>query len=98
PPTFTLFPYTTLFRSRPDVVLLDLVMPRSNGIGATRQILAQNPAIKILILSSSNNASDISRVIEAGAAGYVVKQTAGQDLFKARSEEHTSELQSRSDL
>ena len=68
---------------RPDVVLLDLVMPRSNGIGATRQILAQNPAIKILILSSSNNASDISRVIEAGAAGYVVKQTAGQDLFKA---------------
>ena len=68
---------------RPDVVLLDLVMPRSNGIGATRQILASNPAIKILILSSSNNAGDVSRVIEAGAAGFVVKQTAGQDLFKA---------------
>ena len=68
---------------RPDVVLLDLMMPELNGIGATRLILKDNPLTKVLVLSSSTNANDVKHAIDAGAAGYVTKQTAGDDLFRA---------------
>jgi DNA-binding NarL/FixJ family response regulator len=68
---------------RPDVVLLDLMMPDLNGIGATRLIMKENPSIKVLVLSSSTNSTDVKHALDAGAAGYVTKQTAGDDLFRA---------------
>ena len=67
----------------PNVVLLDLFMPQLNGVGATRLILRQARSTKVLILSSSENLEHVRQLIEGGAAGYVTKQTAGDDLFRA---------------
>ena len=67
----------------PDVVVLDLLMPELDGVGATRQIVKENSSTKVLILSSSSNLEGVKQVVEAGAAGYVTKQTAGDDLFRA---------------
>ena len=68
---------------RPDVVLMDLLMPKLNGIETMRQILRQNPSSHVLVLTSSGNASDVNEALDAGAAGYVIKQTASVDLFTA---------------
>src|SRR3712207_7504535 len=87
PPRSTLFPYTTLFRSalarqeRPDVVLMDIRMPRLDGIAATRAIVADAPATRVLVLTTFDLDEYVYAALEAGASG--------------RSEEHTSELQSR---
>ena len=67
----------------PNVVVLDLFMPHLNGAEATRQILRQTSSTKVLILSSSENLEHVRQLIEGGAAGYVTKQTAGDDLFRA---------------
>jgi DNA-binding NarL/FixJ family response regulator len=67
----------------PDVLLLDLAMPLLNGIDATRQIVRESPATKVLVLSTYADDDFVHQVIEAGAKGYLVKQTAGHDLLKA---------------
>jgi DNA-binding NarL/FixJ family response regulator len=67
----------------PNVVVLDLLMPESNGVEAARQIRALKSSTKVLILSSSDNLEHVRQLIDAGAAGYVTKQTAGEDLFRA---------------
>lgn len=70
-------------RSRPDVVILDVIMPELNGIEAARQILADNPAIKIIILSMNSNSEHIFRAFEAGARGYLLKASAGSEVVEA---------------
>ncbi|HUR45648.1 MAG TPA: response regulator transcription factor [Candidatus Saccharimonadales bacterium] len=67
---------------RPDVVLLDLAMPNLNGLEATRQILKEVPGVKVLILSSFSDDDRVQELIEAGAIGYLAKQTAAHDLVK----------------
>ena len=67
----------------PDVVVLDVAMPLLNGLEATRQILRDVPNTKVLILSSYSDDEYVHQLIEAGAIGYLVKQTAAQDLMKA---------------
>ncbi|HKQ39312.1 MAG TPA: response regulator transcription factor [Verrucomicrobiae bacterium] len=67
----------------PDVVVLDVAMPLLNGLEATRQILRDVPNTKVLILSSYSDDEYVHQLIEAGAIGYLVKQTAAQDLLKA---------------
>jgi DNA-binding NarL/FixJ family response regulator len=67
----------------PDVVVLDVAMPSLNGLEATRQILREVPNTKVLILSSYSDDEYVHQLIEAGAIGYLVKQTAAQDLVKA---------------
>ena len=74
--------------TRPGVVIMDLAMPALNGIEATRQILEQVPATKVLVLSSYSNDDYVKGMIEAGVAGYLHKQTAAQDLVKAIREIH----------
>jgi DNA-binding NarL/FixJ family response regulator len=68
---------------RPDVVLLDVVMPQLNGVEAARQITKEVPTSKVLILSSYSDDDRVQQLIEEGATGYLVKQTAANDLLKA---------------
>lgn len=67
----------------PDVVVMDIAMPLLNGLEATRQIIAQVPNAKVLVLSTYSDDDYVQQLTEAGAAGYLVKQTAAQDLLKA---------------
>lgn len=67
----------------PDVVLMDISMPNLNGLQATRQILAKSPNTKIIALSSHNDDQYIQELIDAGAIGYLIKQTSGRDLAKS---------------
>jgi DNA-binding NarL/FixJ family response regulator len=70
-------------RLRPDVVVLDLVMPLLNGIEAARQIRKEVHSTKVLVLSAYSDSRHVRRAIEAGASGYLMKETAGNDLLRA---------------
>jgi DNA-binding NarL/FixJ family response regulator len=67
----------------PDVAVIDIAMPVLNGVEATRQITRAVPSTKVLILSSYSDDEYVSQTTEAGAVGYLVKQTAGDELLKA---------------
>ena len=68
---------------RPDVILMDIAMPVLNGIEATRQILAVNPAARILILSAHSDDEYIERTIAVGVVGFLEKQSSAEILTKA---------------
>jgi len=70
-------------RLKPDVVLQDLAMPLLNGLEAARQIAKEVPTTKVLILSAYTDDAYIEHALEAGAAGYLMKETAGADLLRA---------------
>jgi DNA-binding NarL/FixJ family response regulator len=70
-------------RHRPDVVVLDVAMPLLNGLEATRQIIRDAPQSKVLILSSYSDDEYVQELTEQGAMGYLVKQSAANDLLKA---------------
>lgn len=67
----------------PDVVLMDSTMPILNGLEATRQIKKRFPDVKILVLTMHTNEVYIYQFLKAGASGYLVKQTAPQELMMA---------------
>jgi len=67
----------------PDIVLLDLAMPQLQGIAATRLISKKVPSTKVLILSAYSERREVHAAIQAGAAGFVTKQTAPHELLKA---------------
>lgn len=64
----------------PDVVIMDISMRELNGIEATGQILAQSPGTRILILSMHSGEEFVRRALKAGASGYLVKDSAPQEL------------------
>lgn len=68
---------------RPEVVVMDLAMPLLNGWEATRQIVKAVPSAKIVVLSTYGDDEHIQQAISAGAAAYLLKQTAAADLVKA---------------
>ena len=57
----------------PDVVVMDLRMPRLDGVGATARIVAAHPYVRVLVLTTYDTDADIVRAVEAGAAGYLLK-------------------------
>ena len=67
----------------PAVVVMDIAMPLLNGLEATRQILKAVPVTRVLILSAHSDDAYVEQVIALGAAGYLIKQTAGHVLPKA---------------
>ncbi len=76
---------------RPHVVLMDIAMPKVNGIEATRQIKAGYPATAVLILTAYDNDQYIVALLEAGAAGYLLKNVSGADLVNAIRAVHAGE-------
>jgi DNA-binding NarL/FixJ family response regulator len=60
---------------QPDVVLMDLRMPRMDGVTATGRITAAHPGVRVLVLTTYDTDADIVRAVEAGAAGYLLKDT-----------------------
>lgn len=67
----------------PDLVVLDLGMPKGGGIAATRQIAASSPATAILILTVSEDPDDLMQALKAGARGYVLKGVPAHGLIHA---------------
>jgi two-component system response regulator NreC len=70
-------------RLRPDVVVIDIVMPQLNGVDATRRLGAELPGIKVLGLSMNCDRRYVIAMLEAGAAGYLVKNSASEELLDA---------------
>ncbi|SEF91477.1 DNA-binding response regulator, NarL/FixJ family, contains REC and HTH domains [Thermomonospora echinospora] len=67
----------------PDVVLMDLRMPGGDGVEATARVLARRPATRVVVLTTYETDADILRAVEAGAAGYLLKDATRQDLAQA---------------
>ncbi|OFW38779.1 MAG: DNA-binding response regulator [Acidobacteria bacterium RIFCSPLOWO2_12_FULL_67_14b] len=67
---------------RPDVAVLDVGMPLLNGIDATQQIVRKVPETRVLMLSMHSDEAYVTRALQAGATGYMLKDSAGKDLLK----------------
>lgn len=69
--------------AKPDVVIMDIMMPVMDGIAATAEIVKHLPNVKVLILTTSSSSDDYSYALSAGAHGIVVKQAANMELLSA---------------
>jgi DNA-binding NarL/FixJ family response regulator len=70
-------------RLQPDIIVADISMPRLNGIEAIRQVVEQNSQARIIVLTMHPDITYATRALEAGAAGYVLKHSAPQELIQA---------------
>src|SRR5664279_2454008 len=70
-------------KTLPDVVVMDVAMPGMNGLEATRQIVRNVPSAKVLVLTSYGEDDYVAQMMEAGAMGYLLKQSAATDLLRA---------------
>ena len=70
-------------KHRPDVTLMDVSMPRIDGVETTRRLVVRHPGARVLMLTSSEEEQDAVDSMEAGAAGYVMKTVAFDDLLVA---------------
>jgi NarL family two-component system response regulator LiaR len=77
--------------TRPDVAIIDIAMPGVDGIEATRQIKSLYPKIAVLILSAYDDDQFIFSLLEAGAAGYLLKSVRGRELIDAVRQVHAGE-------
>lgn len=78
---------------RPDVVLMDLLMPVMDGIEATRAIKQRAPEVKIIVLTSFTDDEHIVPAIEAGATGYLLKDVSAEELVRAIQGAHQGQAQ-----
>ena len=76
---------------KPDVIVMDISMPRLNGIEATKQIKAAHPSIAILILTAYDYEQYIFSLLSAGAAGYLLKDISSRELIEAIETVHRGE-------
>jgi DNA-binding NarL/FixJ family response regulator len=76
---------------RPDVILMDLVMPRLDGLGAMRALRQSVPGARVIVLTSFLDEDKLMPALRAGAAGYLLKNTAPQELGRAVRAAHAGE-------
>lgn len=77
--------------TQPDVILMDLLMPGMDGIEATRQITAQQPQMRVLVLTSFAADNKVFPAIKAGAVGYLLKDSSPDELVRAIRQVHRGE-------
>ena len=70
-------------RLEPDVVLMDLRMPGTDGVAATARLRKTRPQARVLVLTTSDSAADTLRAVEAGATGYVLKDAPREEIYDA---------------
>ena len=68
---------------KPDVVVMDLMMPKMNGVDATAEILKSAPSAKVLVLTTFGTSGDIKKMLDAGAMGALVKTSSQQEIIAA---------------
>ena len=83
---------------RPNIVLMDLVMPEMDGVEATRQVLVTSEETKVIVLTSFAEDELVFPAIEAGATGYLLKDVDPQDLHRAIQAVHRGETQLHPDI
>ncbi len=79
-------------KHKPDIILLDISMPRLNGIDAARKILAERPDTKIIMLSMHADKRYIQTALQIGARGYILKESAAQEVIEAIDSVNKGEL------
>ena len=67
----------------PDVLIVDLRMPDGDGIQTIKELVAANPLVKVLVLTTYDNEEDIFNALEAGARGYILKDTTSEEIIEA---------------
>lgn len=72
-----------VLRARPDVLIVDLMMPGLNGLDLIRQVLKSQPKLRILVLSMQSADSYVVEALDCGAAGYVLKETGPSEIIQA---------------
>ena len=80
---FVMLAVEAVAKNNPDLVLMDLKMPVMNGVEATRQIRTKFPEVKVLVLTTYNDDEWVLDAIQAGASGYLLKDTPRNELIKA---------------
>ncbi len=70
-------------QQQPDVVLMDLRMPGAGGLAAIRELSAEQPGVRVVVLTTYDSDADILPAVEAGAAGYLLKDTPRDTLVGA---------------
>ena len=85
-------------RHRPDIVLMDLVMPEMNGVDATRKVLAVGSNTRVIVLTSFAEDELVFPAIEAGATGYLLKDVDPAELHQAIQAVHHGEVQLHPDI
>lgn len=70
------------WKNKPDVVLMDLMMPEMDGLEATKRIAAELPDVKVVILTASDDDSDLFEAIKSGAKGYLLKDLESSQFFE----------------
>jgi len=78
-------------RLRPDVILMDLVMPRLDGVGAMRELRRRMPSVRVIVLTSFTDDAKLLPAVQAGAAGYLLKNAQPRELARAVRAAHAGE-------
>jgi two-component system, NarL family, nitrate/nitrite response regulator NarL len=76
---------------KPDVVMMDIDMPRMNGLAATELLRKELPQVKVLVLSMHSQSDFVLRILQSGARGYVLKQASTEELLRAIETVHAGE-------
>ena len=78
--------------ARPGLVVMDIQLPNRNGIEATRDLLSKQPDLKVLVLASSDDRTQVLAAVEAGACGYLLKTASSEEVREAVRRVHAGEL------